>query len=153
VISPAADPVSSAAAAQPKRRTGLLTMDASRRVVPLRDHGTGCGDPGCPVIGAWVAGADGPSDPLVYAACMRFMYARGIVDRAMQGSAFLVMIYPRDPAAPPAFYAARAEAPEAPFAHVRVVRNAGVGRSLSADGGVLAVVCIVFFCLQKVRTQ
>ena len=81
------------------------------------------------MVGVWVAGADPASDPLVYSACLRFAYSRSLGDRATQGGRFLVVVYPRDPLAPPVFYAARAEAPEAPYAHVRVCRNAGVGSS------------------------
>jgi hypothetical protein len=106
------------------RETGFITMDDARRVVLLAgalwaDHA---------LVGVWAAGVDGPEDPLVWGACLRFAYSRAIPDRATQRGGFLVVLYLAD-AIVPSFFHCRPREPDTPFTHLSLARNVGMGDS------------------------
>ena len=76
-------------------RTGYLTMDQSRKLVVLSE-----GDPKAfevPLVGVWAAGVKAATDPLAWAACVRYARLRSTTAEticAPDGSgAFLMLLY------------------------------------------------------------
>lgn len=104
------------------RETGFITIDDARRVVLLAEAGSLWADHA--LVGVWAAGVDGPEDPLVWGACLRFAYSRAIPDRATQRGGFLVVLYLAD-AIMPAFFHCRPREPDMAFTHLSLARNVG----------------------------
>ena len=76
-------------------RTGYLTMDQSRKLVVLSE-----GDPKAfevPLVGVWAAGVRGATDPLAWAACVRFARLRPTTAETVlapdDSGAFLMLLY------------------------------------------------------------
>lgn len=83
-------------------RTGFLSMDQGHRLLPLLENEPLAKE--MPLLGVWVAcGASGVRSPLVWAACLRFMYSKSIVERALQSGAFLLLLYASGSGAPQCF--------------------------------------------------
>ena len=93
-------------------RTGYLTMDQGRKLLPLLDS-----EPRAlqvPLVGFWVAcGPAGVRDPLVWAAAVRFMHHPRLQDRALQGRSCLLLLFAARTGSPQCFEAAFEDADEA----------------------------------------
>ena len=76
-------------------RTGYLTMDQGRKLVVLSE-----GDPKAfevPLVGVWASGIKAPTDPLAWAACVRYARLKsGIAEKVNapdDSGAFLMLLY------------------------------------------------------------
>lgn len=72
-------------------RTGYLTLDQYRNVVPLLDSDAYASK--CPLIGIWVYRAASIRDPYVWAACLRFLYNDSIADRVSVAPLTFMVLY------------------------------------------------------------
>ena len=98
--------------------TGFLSLDMTRKAVLLCED-----DPQVatrPLVGLWGAFASDVNDPLVWAACLRFMHHNGIGQRVLvPATAFLLCMFPRTDEQP-RFYECSVVTDRAetlPFAH------------------------------------
>ena len=90
-------------------RTGFLTMDQTRRLVPLEET-----DPRArelPVVGVWVEGAGSVLHVSAWAACLRFARAENFRDKATQRGGFLLAVYRPGGREGPECFDARLEEP------------------------------------------
>ena len=119
---------------------GFLTLDQTRTV-----HLVGSVDPALdavPMVGAWVAGVTSLEAPEVWSACLRFVYATRIHDRAMlPPSCFLLALYLRGESTP-RFYEVGlgpgAEGEQPPFLH-STAEMAFAPSVLGEEGGATAL--------------
>ena len=91
-------------------RTGFLTMDQTRRLVPLEET-----DPRArelPIVGVWVEGAGSVLHVSAWAACLRFARAENFRDKATQRGGFLLAVYRPGGREGPECFDARLEEPE-----------------------------------------
>ena len=83
-------------------RTGFLTMDQGHRLLPLLESEPLAKE--MPLLGVWVAcGRSGARNPLVFAAAVRFMYSKSIVERSLQSGQFLLLLFAAGTGAPQCF--------------------------------------------------
>ena len=89
---------------------GFLTMDQTRRLVPLEET-----DPRArelPIVGVWVEGAGSVLHVSAWAACLRFARAENFRDKATQRGGFLLAVYRPGGREGPECFDARLEEPE-----------------------------------------
>lgn len=94
-----------------RRRGGFLTLDASRRLVPMLDT-----DPEAyarPLVGIWTAGQASATHAEVWAQCVRYLFCADIAERvSVAPLTFLVLAYGRASPAPALYEcAARLDGP------------------------------------------
>ena len=90
--------------AEPKERTGFLTMDQGHRLLPLLENEPLARE--MPLLGVWVTcGPSGARSSLVYSACLRFLYGgrEVVAERTLQHGHFLLLLFSSGSCSPQCF--------------------------------------------------
>ena len=114
-----------------KIETGFLTMDQSRRLVPLLETEDRAFS--VPLVGVWVSGVSSIAHLHAWAAAARFHAHDGIADKATRDGSFLLAAYmPRSKMPGPAMYDVRVTGGAASFARYVATMTCGAGEAAEA---------------------
>ena len=114
-----------------KIETGFLTMDQSRRLVPLLETEDRAFS--VPLVGVWVSGVSSIAHLHAWAAAARFHAHDGIADKATRDGSFLLAAYmPRSKMPGPAMYDVSVTGGAASFARYAATMTCGAGEAAEA---------------------
>ncbi|KAK0145239.1 SCL-interrupting locus [Merluccius polli] len=79
-----------------KPQRGFLTMDQTRKLLLLLESDPKAGS--LPSVGVWLSGVVQPSNPQVWAWCLRFFHSSSLHDRVLSDQGwFLLVVFPAGP--------------------------------------------------------